>query len=105
MMYIINPWIFYLISLADSFKWASGIIAIITLIISILAYEDDVRLAKILFAIACISCVICLLIPSKDVCYKMLIASQVTTENINNAKETIKDVVDYIIEASKNIGG
>lgn len=104
-MYIINPWTFYLISLADSFKWASGIVAIIALIVSIFSYEDDVRLAKILFAIACISCVICLLIPSQNVCYKMLVASQVTTENINNTKETIKNIVDYIIEASKNIGG
>lgn len=104
-MYIINPWIFYLISLADSFKWASGIVAIIALIALFFVYEDDVRLSKILFTIACISCVICLLIPSQNVCYKMLVASQVTTENINNAEETIKNIVDYIIEASKNIGG
>lgn len=104
-MYIINPWIFYLISLADSFKWASGIVAIIAIILSFLAYEEGVKLAKILFAVACVSCVICLLIPSQNVCYKMLVASQLTTENINNAKETIKNIVDYIIEASKNIGG
>jgi hypothetical protein len=41
--------------------------------------------------------------PSTDTIYKMLIASQVTTENIGTAKETIQDVADYIIDAVKEI--
>ena len=104
MTYIINPWMFYLISLSDTLKWAFGIFAIIAIIVSFLMYDDTkVKLAKRFFIASCISLVICLFLPSKDTCYKMLIASQVTTENIENAKETVKDVADYIIEATKNI--
>lgn len=103
--YIINPWIFYFISLSDTLKWAFGIFVIIAIIGLLYVYDEckNVKLAKKVFIIGCISLVICLFLPSKDTCYKMLIASQVTTENIENAKETVKDVADYIIEATKNI--
>jgi len=103
MTYIINPWIFYFISFSDTLKWALCIFAIIAIIASLLMYEEDVELAKRAFIVGCVSIIIWLFIPSKDTCYKMLVASQVTTENIENAKETVKDVVDYIIEATKNI--
>ena len=103
MIYIINPWIFYLISLSDTLKWATGILAIIAFIGVWIFYDEKNKYAKRCFIVGCISLVICLFLPSKDICYKMLIASQVTTENIENAKETVKDVVDYIIEATKNI--
>lgn len=103
--YIINPWIFYLISLSDTLKWAFCIFAIIAIIGSfyICDEHENVKLAKRVFIVGCVSIIICLFLPSKDTCYKMLIASQVTTENIENAKETVKDVADYIIEATKNI--
>ena len=105
MTYIINPWMFYFISLSDTLKWALGIFAIIAIIASFFIYDDkNVKLAKRVFIAGCVSIIIWLFIPSKDTCYKMLIASQVTTENIENAKETVKDVVDYIIEAAENIG-
>lgn len=103
-MYIINPWIFYLISLANSFKFASIIVAVIAIVLSINVIENDFKLAKILFAVSCVSLVIGILIPSQEVCYKMLIASQVTVENVNIAKETIKEVTNYIIEAAMKIG-
>ena len=104
MTYIINPWMFYLISLSDTLKWTTGILAIIAFIGVAYFYDEKINnYAKRCFIIGCISLVICLFLPSKDTCYKMLIASQVTTENIENAKETVKDVADYIIEATKNI--
>ena len=105
MTYIINPWMFYFISLSNTLKWVFGIFAIIAIIGSLYIYDEyrNVKLAKRVFIVCCISIIICLFLPSKDTCYKMLIASQVTTENIENAKETVKDVADYIIEATKNI--
>ena len=103
MTYIINPWMFYLISLSDMLKWTTGILAIIAFVGVLIFWDERNKYAKRCFIVGCISLVICLFLPSKDTCYKMLIASQVTTENIENAKETVKDVVDYIIEATKNI--
>lgn len=103
MTYIINPWMFYLISLSDTLKWTTGILTIIAIIGVFMFCDQDDKYTKRCFIVGCISLVICLFLPSKDTCYKMLIASQVTTENIENAKETVKDVADYIIEATKNI--
>ena len=38
------------------------------------------------------------LIPSKETCYKMIVASQITDTNIQKAEDVIKDSVDYIFE-------
>ena len=37
-------------------------------------------------------------IPSKETCYKMMVASQITDNNIQKAEDTIKNSVDYIFE-------
>ena len=39
-----------------------------------------------------------MLLPSKKTCYQMMIASQVTEENVKKAEDVIKDSVDYIFE-------
>lgn len=40
-------------------------------------------------------------IPAKETCYQMMIASQVTDENIQSAEDVIKKFVDYIFEKLK----
>lgn len=40
-------------------------------------------------------------IPAKETCYQMMIASQVTDENIQSAEDVIKKSVDYIFEKLK----
>ena len=37
-------------------------------------------------------------IPAKETCYQMMVASQVTDDNIQKAEDVIKDSVDYIFE-------
>ena len=39
-----------------------------------------------------------MILPSKKTCYQMMVASQVTEENIKSAEDVIKDSVDYIFE-------
>ena len=39
-----------------------------------------------------------ILLPSKETCYKMMVASQITDTNIQKAEDVIKDSVDYIFE-------
>ena len=121
MNYIINPWVFYLLNIIDHIVgWSiAGLIifgtcyAVYLLIwfieISGSNYEDKYpspialirkwKIPLILFITALI------LIPSEETCYKMLIASQVTTEHIADAKETIREVADYIVESAKEIKG
>lgn len=120
MNYIINPWVFYLLNVLDNVVGCSvGLLVVLATayVVYILVwwlafYEDDkekypspLTLLK-KWKIPLILCITALiLIPSQETCYKMLIASQVTTEHIADAKETIKEVADYIVESAKEIKG
>ena len=121
MNYIINPWVFYLLNIIGHIVgWcAAGLIIFGTCYaIYVWTWFDDIRgtdledkypspIALIrkwkIPLILCITALI--LIPSEETCYKMLIASQVTTEHIEDAKETIREVADYIVESAKEIKG
>lgn len=79
---IINPWLFYLIK-----------------------YDmDELDEVKVIKTIKKKIIVIALLItfaiflPSKKTCYQMMIASQITDNNIQKAEDVIKNSVDYIFE-------
>lgn len=121
MNYIINPWVFYLLNIIGNIVgWcvAGLVIFGICYAIYVWIWFDDIcgtdledkypspialiRKWKIPL-ILCITALI--LIPSEETCYKMLIASQVTTEHIADAKETIREVADYIVESAKEIKG
>lgn len=104
---IINPWLFYLVDVIDSFRALSILIILISVVIAIVEYDDvmdEVDEVKAIKVIKKKAIVIALLItfaiflPSKKTCYKMMIASQVTEENIQKAEDTIEKTVDYIFE-------
>lgn len=124
MNYIINPICFYVISILNNISKTVLLVIIIALIVFILAIfrlfylnddylNDDfietrnrVQEEKIVVRKAIkgslITMVVCIalvcFIPSDKACYNMLIASQVTDENVNKAENIIKDSVDYIFE-------
>jgi len=121
MNYIINPWVFYLLNILENV--VSGIVIALFIFGIVLAsyaiiwfvelptsyYDDEDKYPSPLaivkkWKIPLIICIVVLVLtPSKETCYKMLIASQVTTENIESAKETVKEVADYIVESAKEI--
>ena len=121
MNYIINPWVFYLLNIMENIV-SSIIIALFIFGIAYVSYaiiwyvelsfsyfDDEDKYPSPLtivkkWKIPLIICIVVLVLtPSKETCYKMLIASQVTTENIESAKETVKEVADYIVESAKEI--
>ena len=121
MNYIINPWVFYLLNIMENIV-SSIIIALFIFGIAYVSYaiiwyvelsfsyfDDEDKYPSPLaivkkWKIPLIICIVILVLtPSKETCYKMLIASQVTTENIESAKETVKEVADYIVESAKEI--
>ena len=108
---LINPWIFYLIGIADAlikFFMIIGIMCIIggcitTLVLSI---EDGLKYVKTSLKVAIFGIIftfIGLLIPTKEVSYQMLAASLVTKDNIEYVTEAGKDLVDYIIETAERV--
>lgn len=103
---IINPWLFYLVNVIADLKLNCLIIALLfTLYIgaSTLIDEDlnDEKTAKaIKKVVICVSLVVTAetFLPSKETCYQMMVASQVTEENVKKAEDAIKNSVDYIFE-------
>lgn len=63
------------------------------------------RLAKIILPITIILAIIIAFIPSKETIISMMIAKYATKTNVNMTIEGIKSIVDYIINAMKEIKG
>lgn len=117
-MPIINPWIFYLIDVLSTLKYNSEIITGVatfvlcgTGFVAMLAKSeshhdnDSARLAaltiktfKKALIVVCVSVGIYTVIPSETTMYKMLVAQNVTYENVDKAQEEIKETVDYIFK-------
>lgn len=110
---IINPWLFYIVDVIDNFKSACFILILIIVIafgaiflIEIGEAADELELdeVKVIKTLKRMGVVVVLLItfnmllPSKKTCYQMMIASQVTDNNIQKAEDVIKGSVDYIFE-------
>lgn len=107
---IINPIWFYLIGVVDKLKTIFTILAlgcaVGCLISFIYVFETDddedrekgIRLGRNFMIWAIVTMILGVLLPNKETSYQMLVASQVTADNVNNALEIIKNCVDYIVE-------
>ena len=109
---IINPWLFYLVDCLDGLKMLC--ILAVPLLVFVIGYItltiDDLgrgkekelksarRTRKIVIFLSILILVVIPFIPSKETCYKMMVSSQITDNNIQKAEDVIKDSVDYIFE-------
>ena len=108
---IINPWLIYFVDSLDLVQ-LSCILMVVALVVAILILScrmDDLeykekelksarRTRKIVIFFSILLLIVIPFIPSRETCYKMIIASQVTDNNIQKAEDVIKDSVDYIFE-------
>lgn len=110
---IINPWLFYLVDVIGNFKQACFVLLLIivigfgaTVLIEVGEAKDELELDEVkviktlkrMVAVAVLLMTLDMLLPSKKTCYQMMIASQITDNNIQKAEDTIKESVDYIFE-------
>lgn len=117
---IINPWVFYWISVLSNIQTILVIVLIITVVATIILGimtatkanvfsfrdADAIRYGKWAIKMAIVSVVIgiiCALIPSEETCYKMLAADMFTQDNINSATEYVTDVIDYAVDKVKEL--
>lgn len=106
---VINPVWFYLTDVIGTLKVAIGYVLIITFIAFIVEATTDVldskewKLYKIAFIVLGITAFIGLLLPSENTCYKMLVASYITPDNLNLFGESVTNAVDYIIESVEKV--
>ena len=119
-MPIINPMYLYLIEVLHNLDVINNIIFIvltfITFVTGVMYIIDDYTQEQLkphkgkiiaLFAVFLISGMIAVLVPTKDTMYKMLIASYVTTDNIQIVNEAVKtnlqDYLNMLGETVKNM--
>lgn len=116
MTYYINPIWFYLMNVLGGMKIFLCVLGGISLAITVLVLiawaingytditdldEDEKKTVKIFKKIiiaSIITLLIGILTPSKETCIEMMIASQVTHENVAATKEEIYEIVDYITD-------
>ena len=103
---IFNPIWFYLIELFERFGAAFVVVGLFAVIgggIAAVIYfvEEDEKppkwIVKTIIAGAIVAC-IGGLIPSKDTCYKMIVTSYITPNNIEAVKGEATDLIDYIVD-------
>ena len=109
---IINPWLFYIVDFLDGLKTLCIIaVPVLVIVIGYLTVTIDdlgrgeekekksaIRTRKIVILFSISILIVIPFIPSKETCYKMMVASQITDNNIQKAEDTIKNSVDYIFE-------
>lgn len=121
MTYYINPIWFYLMNVSTGMKIFLCILGGISLVFTIFAImiwmiEESVditnleenekkifKLFKNIIIASIISLFIGVFVPSKETCIEMMIASQVTHENVAATKEEIYEIVDYVTDKVKGV--
>ena len=115
--YIINPSWFYWVNVIEGTGIVATILAIMATLLCVIglplyyvdvAYDDEDekkfwKIAKRLIIICLVLWIICIFIPSKETLIEMQVAKYATYENAEWTVETIKQAVDYIINALKEL--
>jgi len=114
MNYIIDPMWFYWVSVVDWLKGAVLAIAIIATVVAFILFvtamadkdwdsesehKQKMKSARALTVISVIAFMVSAFIPSKQTLIEMQVAKFATYENAEWTVETIKQAVDYIVEA------
>lgn len=125
-MYYINPWVFYIVSLISNIQIAAIwlIVGLVTFAVIVVPFggliieaitltkeEEDAANAALckwikrlpIMFIVCIS--LAVVIPSESTMYKMMIASKISTDDVDHVIERLDDVVDSIIESKEQADG
>lgn len=118
MTYYINPIWFYLMNVSSGMKGLLCVLGGVALLCSAFAFmiwtadvdltdleDDEKKIAKLFkktITTCLISVVIGIFVPGKETCIEMMIASQVTHENVAATKEEIYEIIDYVTEKVRN---
>jgi len=123
-MYYINPWVFYIIGLIVHIQIFCICVAVAGGIIWLLAFplgpmcindmtktkeQEEVCLKTFWkwmkrFPLIFFICVgVAVITPDEETMYKMMIASKISTDDVDHVIERLDDVVDAIIESKEQV--
>jgi hypothetical protein len=99
---MISPWTIYFASRADSLKILAGCILVCCIIAICIAFMEGVLTHKSFMKkcaiVSVISAVALAITPSTETIYTMMVANELTSDNIQAVGKTGKDVIDYITD-------
>lgn len=99
---IISPWLIYFASIADSLKILAGCILVCCIIAICIAFMEGVLTHKSFMKkcaiVSVISTVALAITPSTETIYTMMVANELTSDNVQAIGKTGKDVIDYITD-------
>lgn len=107
MTYYINPVWFYLMNVSDWMHLLFLIFGFFTIFFggsALILYfcvddgKEYIHKWMIVIAAGVVTTFIGAIIPSKETCIEMMIASQVTHENASGMREEIYQIIDYVTE-------
>lgn len=96
---IISPWMIYFASRADAVGTLFLIAAIVAFAICLICFDNLTKNGfKLFISIGIISMILTVLTPTTETVYTMMVANEITSDNIQAIGKTGKDVVDYITD-------
>lgn len=98
---IISPWLIYFASRADALGTLFMIITFIAFGICLIGFFDECLTKngfKLFISIGIISAILTILTPTTETVYTMMVANEITPDNIQTIGKTGKDLVDYITD-------
>lgn len=96
---MISPWTIYFASRADAVGTLFLIVAVAAFAICLIGFDDLTKNGfKLFISIGIISMILTVLTPTTETVYTMMVANEITSDNIQAVGKTGKDVVDYITD-------
>lgn len=96
---IINPWLIYFASRADAVGTLFMIVAVAAFAICLIEFDDLTKNGfKLFISIGIISVILTVLTPTTETVYTMMVANELTPDNVQAVGKTGKDVIDYITD-------
>lgn len=96
---IISPWVIYFASRTDALGTLFMIVTAAAFAICLIEFDDLTKNGfKLFISIGIISVILTVLTPTTETVYTMMVANEITPDNIQTIGKTGKDVVDYITD-------
>ena len=95
----ISPWLIYFASRADAVGTLFLIVAVAAFAICLIGFDDLTKNGfKLFISIGIISVILTVLTPTTETVYTMMVANELTSDNVQAIGKTGKDVIDYITD-------
>lgn len=96
---MISPWTIYFASRADAVGILFLIVAVVAFAICLIGFDDLTKNGfKLFISIGIISVILTVLTPTTETVYTMMVANELTSDNVQAIGKTGKDVIDYITD-------